>query len=302
MDGQRWNAYEPRPTDIVIATAPKCGTTWMQQIVSSLVFQDSVVRILPKVSPWIEVRFHQPEDEMYRDLAAQTYRRFMKTHLPVDGLPLYDEVQYIHVARDGRDVAMSLHNHFMSVPVSHYERLDRLGLEDAAIGKPHPRPPADPALFFHFWLTTPTVQGQSDGSPQLSFFDLEVGYWAERMRPNFLMVHYNDLQEDLDGEMRRISEFLDVDILETVWPALVNAARFENMRAAGDQLMPQLKAFLGGSENFFYKATNERWRTILADDDLALYEAKVGEKFTPGLAAWIAGGRLVAGDPRVSAD
>ena len=172
MDGRRWNAFAPRPGDIVIATAPKCGTTWMQQIVSSLVFQDSTIRALPTLSPWIEARSHQAEAEMHRDLAAQTYRRFVKTHLPIDGLPLYDEVQYIHVAREGRDAAMSLHNHFMIMSPSHYEGLDRIGLEDSAVGRPHPRPPADPAEFFRLWLTTPTVEGQSDGSPMLSFFDL----------------------------------------------------------------------------------------------------------------------------------
>ena len=144
---------------------------------------------------------------MHRDLAAQTYRRFVKTHLPIDGLPLYDEVQYIHVAREGRDAAMSLHNHFMIISRSHYERMDRLGLEDPAVGRPHPRPSGDPAEFFRYWLTNGAVEGQSDGSPMLSFFDLEAGYWAERRQPNLLLVHYNDLKHDLDGEMRRIPSF-----------------------------------------------------------------------------------------------
>ncbi len=302
MDGCRWNAFEPRRGDIVIATAPKCGTTWMQQIISSLVFQDATIRVLPTVSPWIEVRFHQAEADMHRDLAAQSHRRFVKTHLPIDGLPLYDDVLYIHVARDGRDAAMSLHNHQRSMPPAHFERLDRIGLEDAAVGKPHPRPAADPAEFFRAWLTTPIVEGQSDGSPMLSFFDLEAGYWAERQRPNLLLVHYNDLKHDLDGEMRRISRFLGIKIDETIWTSLVDAARFENMRAAGDQLMPQLKAFLGSSDNFFHKGTNGRWSDILTEDDLAHYARRVQEKFTPGLAAWVAGGRLMAGEPSDSSD
>ena len=45
-DSRRWNHYQPRRDDIVIATYPKCGTTWMQQIVSSLVFQDAAPRSL----------------------------------------------------------------------------------------------------------------------------------------------------------------------------------------------------------------------------------------------------------------
>jgi len=48
----------------------------------------------------------------------------------------------------------------------------------------------------------------------------------------------------------------------------------------------------------FNKGTNGRWRGVLTDGDLALYEAKVRDGFSPGLAAWIEGGRLGAGDPQ----
>ena len=48
-------------------------------------------------------------------IEAQAHRRFLKNHLPFDGQPIYDEVKYIHVARDGRDACMSLHNHALSL-------------------------------------------------------------------------------------------------------------------------------------------------------------------------------------------
>src|SRR5579863_4966501 len=38
-DSRRWNRFEPRDNDIVIATFAKCGTTWTQRIVDLLVFQ-----------------------------------------------------------------------------------------------------------------------------------------------------------------------------------------------------------------------------------------------------------------------
>ena len=110
-DSRRWDGYEPRRGYIIITTSPKCGTTWMQQIVGSLVFQGSVCA-LPDVSPWIEARFFRSDADMHASLARQPHRRFLKTHLPADGLPLYDEAYYIHVARDGRDALMSMHNHF----------------------------------------------------------------------------------------------------------------------------------------------------------------------------------------------
>src|SRR5262249_58154642 len=39
IDSRRWSAYRPRSGDVIIATYPKCGTTWMQRIVGLLIFQ-----------------------------------------------------------------------------------------------------------------------------------------------------------------------------------------------------------------------------------------------------------------------
>jgi aryl sulfotransferase len=292
IDSRRWDFYEPRAGDIVIATASKCGTTWMQQIVGSLIFGDTIARPLSEISPWIDARAQAPASEMYRALAEQRHRRFLKTHLPVDALPMYDEVKYIHVARDGRDAVMSMHNHFTGFSDAQLKRFDRIGIEDISIGRRYPRLSSDPAEYFRLWISTAVVAGQTDGLPEPSFFDLEAGYWAERGRVNFLMVHYNDLSKNLDVEMRRIGAFLRIEINEAVWPSLVHAAEFEKMREAGDALMPQTTTMIGGSRRFFNKGTNGRWRDVLTDDDLARYDAKVREKLSPDLAAWLErGGR-----------
>lgn len=304
VDSRRWAGYRPRPGDIVIATPPKCGTTWMQQIVASLVFQDATPRPLPTVSPWLDARFRGTAEEMLQSIEAQSHRRFLKSHLPADGLPLYDEVLYIAVARDGRDAAMSMHNHFGGFSNAMRAAFDRIGIEDPTIARPYPPVPASPAEYFRLWLSTPGMAGEPDGYNQLSFFGTVASYWAERRRENFLLVHYNDLSRDLDGEMRRIAGFLGIAVNEAVWPSLVYAAGFAQMRKAGDQLMPQAKTMFaeGGSERFFNKGTNGRWRDVLTADDLARYDGKVRESLTPELAAWLESGRHDRPDPRDSSD
>ena len=63
--------------------------------------------------------------------------------------------------------------------------------------------------------------------------------------------------------------------------------------------MPQTKAlFAEGPKRFFNKGVNGRWRDVFTEGDLALYDAKVREKFSPGLAAWLEGGRHATNDPR----
>ena len=141
VDSRRWDHYRPRPTDIVIATYPKCGTTWMQRIVGLLVFQSPEPRPIMQISAWIDRRFPEPIEAVAARIEAQDHRRFLKTHLPFDGLPIHEEVKYVHVARDGRDACMSFHNQGSGFTPEMLDRLDRAGLEDESVGPPLPAHP-----------------------------------------------------------------------------------------------------------------------------------------------------------------
>jgi len=295
-DGSRWQHYRPREGDVVIATYPKCGTTWMQRIVDLLIFQSTEPRPIYEVSAWVDMRFGPPLDFVIDQIEAQQHRRFLKSHLPFDGLPRHDEVRYIHVARDGRDACMSFFNHCSAYTPQMYEALDRAAEE---MGGPAPRCPDDVRTFWREWLTKGVQPGATDGYPSLSFFDLETSYWRERHRPNLLLVHYNDLKADLAGEMRRIAEFLSIDVAAGLWPELVEAATFEGMKRQGNALLPLVGiVFEGGTERFLFKGVNGRWQQEIPAEDVALYDRIAAERFTPGLARWIAGGRATAGDPR----
>ncbi len=105
FDSRRWSGYRPRPDDIVIATYAKSGTTWMQRIVGMLVFASAEPKPVLELSIWPDRR-GRPIDEVFAAMEAQTHRRFLKAHLPYASLPIYDEVRYVHVARDGRDACM----------------------------------------------------------------------------------------------------------------------------------------------------------------------------------------------------
>jgi aryl sulfotransferase len=303
IDSRRWEKYRPRSGDIIVSTYPKCGTTWMQRIVNLLIFQTTEPMPVSRISPWLDRRFPVPIEEVIASLEAQTARRSIKSHLPFDGLPIYDEVSYIHVARDGRDACISFHNHGTGFKPQILEALDRQGLADETIRRPYPRLPADPAAHFHRWITEGAIEGHMDGSPLLSFFEFEKTYWRERGRPNLLLVHYNDLKRDLASEMKRVADFLDIQVPQDLWPRLVEAVHIDTMRRQGATLMPEVvDMFSRGSDTFFYKGVNGRWREVAAPEDLAIYDAKVKAHFSQACAKWLERGCGDGSDPRHVAD
>jgi len=311
-DSRRWNSFEPRDGDIIIATFAKCGTTWTQRIVDLLVFQSPDVRQFGEISPWLDSTiFNSLEDDL-ATLKAQTHRRYIKSHLPFDALPVWDTVKYIHVGRDGRDARLSWQNDEQGFSP---EFVARIGAQAMALmaekgvtpSGPPPRPPEDPREYLLQWFAE--LEAATDapvgGGPNLGpgFFDFEATYWRERHRPNLLLVHYNDLKENLEGEMWRICDFLGIAAPKALMPSLVEAARFETMKRDGDALFPKLKqAFDRGADRFINKGRSGRWRQFLNDDDVARYEAIARRAATPGLAHWLEGGRLLAGDPVSSPD
>src|SRR3954454_24701597 len=108
IDSTRWQAYNHRPGDIVISTSYKTGTTWMQAIVANLLFQDGAFPAPVSVmSPWLDMAV-PPLGDVAKGLEAQTHRRSIKSHLPLDGLPYFETARYIIVGRDVRDVFMSM--------------------------------------------------------------------------------------------------------------------------------------------------------------------------------------------------
>jgi aryl sulfotransferase len=312
LDSGRWARFEPRADDVVIATFPKSGTTWMQRIVDLLIFRSPDVRPVGKISPWLDCTFFTSLDEDLDRLQGQTHRRYIKSHLPFDALPIWDSVKYIHVARDGRDARLSWMNHQQGFTPEMRAKIASRAValaqeRNEPLGGPPPPAPEDPRAFLLQWFDELDIAAnertQGLATTNLDYFGFENTYWRERTRPNLLLVHYNDLKENLEEEMWRIAGFLDIVPSRELMRALVGAASFETMKKEGDELHPSLKAsFDRGADRFINKGLSGRWRQCLNVEDVSRYEAIVRRSATPGLSQWLAGGRKSAGDPRAAAD
>ena len=283
-DSARWDGFVLRPGDIVISARSKTGTTWVQMICALLVFQTAELPApLTTLSPWLDMKLN-PVDEVHRRLAAQQHRRFIKTHTPLDGLPHGAGVTYVVTARDPRDMAVSLYHQGANLDRDLIRRLlDEPG--PPAATSPAVRPSARQALLN--WI-------EDSSSPQESMDSLRgvmahlCEAWKRRHESNVVLVHYRDLSDDLEGEMRRLADELDLTVPERAWPALVRAARFDTMRANADNLVPDERiGLLRSNERFFRSGESGQWRDLLTPADGARYDAKAAALAPADLLEWL---------------
>ncbi|MGB3199623.1 MAG: sulfotransferase domain-containing protein [Nodosilinea sp.] len=280
FDSTIWNDFQFRDDDIIIATYGKAGTTWMQQIVAQLIFNGQAGLSVGEMSPWMDLRV-PPAPEKLAAVEAQTHRRFLKTHLPVDALVFSPQAKYIYIGRDGRDVLWSLYNHHANANATFYDMLNNT---PGRVGPPLESPSDSVREYFLNWL-------DHDGYPFWSLWENMRSWWQVRHLPNVLMVHYTQLKQDLPGQIRRIAAFLEIPIDESQWDAIVEHCTFDYMKRHAEQVAPLGgMIFEGGAQTFINKGTNGRWRDTLTDADSRRYEAIAQAQLGEDCAHWLAHG------------
>jgi aryl sulfotransferase len=295
LDSRRWDRVRLRPDDIIISTSYKAGTTWTQRIVSLLLFGPEAPMTTLELSPWIDARFVPiPLDDLAAAVEAQTHRRFMKSHLPLDALPWDARVRYVYVGRDGRDVFMSWANHWAAFSDFAYELLNS---GPDFVGEPLARCPSDIHRMFDDWIHRASFPWEQDGYPTWSHFYHAQSFWKFRHLPNIHFLHYSDLKEDLVEEMRRLAEFLAIPVEEANWPTIAEAASFDTMKRDAVAAGVLADIFDGGANRFFFKGTNGRWKDVLTPHELAEYDKAVARSLTPDCAAWLERGRVALDPP-----
>lgn len=282
FDSTIWNDFQFRNDDIVIATYAKSGTTWVQQIVSQLIFDGQDGLPVAEMSPWMDLRI-PPKEIKLAEIEKQTHRRFVKTHLPVDALVFSHDVKYIYIGRDGRDVVWSLFNHHSNANQLWYEALNDT---PGRTGPPIGAPAETVEQYFNEWL-------DGDGHPFWPFWENVRSWWQIRNLPNVMLFHFEKLKQDMPGEMRRIASFLDISINEDNWDSIVEHCGFDYMKANATASVPMGGAFWdGGAEAFVHKGTNGRWRDTLSADECARYEQRAVDELSTDCAQWLKDGSL----------
>lgn len=288
IDSTRWDHFQPRDGDVVVVTSLKSGTTWMTNIVLQLIFAGNPPVTIGDVVPWLEL-VTNPIDDIIEKLEAQEHRRIIKCHLPLDGLRYFERCRYILIGRDPRDVFMSFWNHYS------HERPESIAEQNTIPGRVGPPlPDCPPTLqdLWRRWINEGWFEWEEEGWPYSANMGTYQTWWPYRHLENIQLFHFNDLLSDLPGQIAKVARFLDIATNEKLISEIAAAVSFEatkknagKMGFATEEVMNQM--FDGGADRFFYKGTNGRWRGVLTEEELAMYEYRRDRVLTPDCARWL---------------
>ncbi|CDP00475.1 unnamed protein product [Coffea canephora] len=210
--------FQAQDTDILLVSAPKCGTTWLKALAFTIINRNSHSIDDPGKHPLFYNNphdlVHQIELESHIDnpIFNPSSPRLFATHLPYISLPKCaknSECKLVYICRNPKDTFISLWHFMNELRLNH---LASISLEVA---------------FDKF------CRGVSIFGP---FWDHVSDYWEEsRKRPNkVLFLKYEDMKEDPNLHVKRLAEFFGVpfsieEATSGVVDGIIKLCSFENL-------------------------------------------------------------------------
>ncbi|NXX73971.1 ST2B1 Sulfotransferase, partial [Urocolius indicus] len=281
QDSLRFAATFPfRPSDVLIATYPKSGTTWMQEILTLLFSRGDAqpAKTIPnwERAPWLEQTYAR---QVLQDAAP---RRLLTTHLPARILApalQQSKAKVIYVARNPKDVVVSFyHFHrlakFLPDPGSFDTFLTQFleGTGKGWGGGPwgpgtHPRglpitPPPPPSVHYGSW------------------FDHVKGWLSQKQLLDILYVTYEELHQDLGGTAQRLSTFLGCPLAPGTLAALEQHCSFAAMRdnAMANYTLVPAEIMDHSQGSFMRKGVVGDWRGHFSPQQNTLFNRRYQEE------------------------
>lgn len=237
--------FVPRPSDIFIVTYPRSGTTWMQMILYQLTTDGEMnFDNISQKCPFFEVDFC-----FMGNFNQFPSPRIFKTHLSSRWFPSQWPCRYIHVTRDGRDVAVS-YFHF---------RKSHFGFK------------GDFFTFFekHFMKNNDAEAG--------SWFQHTSGWLNRRKNNNILYLSYEELKTDLESCLYKIADFCGLELDAKRLPDILERCSFAFMRQHEEKFDPATDATLTKARQqgaFIRKGSHGGWSEYFGPEQQEIFERK----------------------------
>ena len=195
--------FTPRPTDVIVAVPPKCGTTWLLHIVHQLRMNGSE----PDFEDQLEVTAWVERSQMFGvDLSTKTQPaelRVFFSHLPYHRIP--KEGKIIYCVRDQEDALYSF-----------YKFLDSLYVLRGQVSLP-------------IFANTIMKSGRYDHGDTAMVLNGLLVWWEHRNDDDVLFLFFDDLREDHAGCVRRIAKFIGIECDEALLARVVHTTTHAEM-------------------------------------------------------------------------
>jgi hypothetical protein len=201
--------YIPGKQDVFVSTYAKSGTNWMMQIAHHLSWHGAgEFEHIHCVVPWPDTQVMGPVVRRYavplqdaRDWETSPERkRVIKTHFDWELLPYSEDARYIIVLRDPKDIFVS--SYFF--------------VRDGFLGAAMPS--------VDTWYKIYMSDGFSSWAVNTA------GYWAQRGRPNVLIVSFKSMKRDLRATVWKVAQFLNTEAPEALIDLVSQKSSFEYMK------------------------------------------------------------------------
>jgi hypothetical protein len=207
-----FRTYTPTSHDVFVATYVKSGTNWMMQIAHQLLNHgEADFEHIHCVVPWPDTalmgpmrRYAVPVDDPSAWMASPENKRVIKTHYNWELLPYSKESRYIMVIRDPKDVFVS----------SYFFFAKNGAMGDTGISV---------ETWFKMFLSEKFLTWGSWAANA-------AGYWAERHRPNVLVMSFKAMKRDLRAAVRTVAAFLGMDPSDAVVERVCEKSSLEYMK------------------------------------------------------------------------
>jgi len=220
--------YQPTTADVFVCAGFKAGTTWALQIGTQIAFRGAAefsnihdVVPWPDAPPLARTRII-PLGDASPARRSPTGLRVIKTHLPLESVPFSPAARYVAVVRDPKGAIVSGYHHMKSMLFG----------------------PLMPSVEHWIDLNLSGSAGHGSWARHLA------SYWRERHRDNVLFLTYESLKRDLPAGVRKIAQFMRVELTAAELAAVVQASCWEGMKRAQDKFDPGKVLPWSGSHYF----------------------------------------------------
>ncbi|XP_045111116.1 sulfotransferase 1A1-like isoform X2 [Portunus trituberculatus] len=259
--------FEFRSEDVLVVTFPKCGTTWMQEILWTMLHNPNLDN--PEASKEILIRSLDISCDMMLDgnywdvvklrsfedlfntlcpgkkledglniqcLEATPGRRVIKSHFPLQLMrkDLLEKTKVVYVARNPKDAIVSYYHFMRVVQLFNYT-----------------------GSFEEF-----TKNFMNSEHVYMPYWPHMKAAWDLRHHPNMHFVFFEDMKSDIMAELKKLNEFTQANLSLKQLESVADYTTFSKMKARGEPIQDPMydKDLLDKYGAYFRKGSTGDWK------------------------------------------